>query len=80
MTTLSFKVSMDEAREIRARARRERLTVSEFLRQQAAAPMRRVAPLSRTCCPLTGATIFDRAEDLPRLTVESTRDMLADFP
>lgn len=80
MATISFKVSPDEARKIRARARRERLTVSEFLRRQAVAPARSAAKVALRRCPLTGATIFGGAEDLPPLTVESTREILADFP
>lgn len=80
MTTISFKVSPEEAREIRARARRERLTVSEYLRRQAIAPVQAPAKIPRTRCPLTGAMIFGKVDDLPPLTVESTRDLLADFP
>lgn len=80
MTTISFKVSTDEAREIRSRARRERLTVSEYLRRQAVALIQPPAKIQRTRCPLTGATIFGGADDLAPLTVESTREMLADFP
>lgn len=80
MATISFKVSPEEARNIRSRARREQLTVSEFLRRQAAIPTQPTAKIELRQCPLTGATIFDAAEDLPPLTVESTREMLADFP
>lgn len=80
MTTISFKVSSEEAREIRSRAQRERLTVSEYLRRRAVAPVSPQAPIRRIRCPLTGATIFGGADDLAPLTVESTRDMLADFP
>jgi|GEM_PF-734518 len=80
VTTISFKVSLDEARDIRSRARRERLTVSEYLRRQAVAPARPSPAIRQTICPLTGATIFSATDDLPPLTVESTREMLADFP
>ena len=80
MTTISFKVSSHEAREIRSRARRERLTVSEYLRRRAVATVACPPPIRRTICPLTGATIFSATDDLPPLTVESTREMLADFP
>jgi hypothetical protein len=58
----------------------ERLTVSEFLRRQAVAMIRPPAPVDRVRCPLTGAIIFGGAEDLPPLTVDSTREMLGDFP
>ncbi len=80
MATISFKVSDEEARTIRARARLERLTVSEFLRRQAVGVVRPPAAIGRVRCPLTGAIIFDGAEDLPPLTVDSTREILADFP
>jgi len=80
VATISFKVTDDEARTIRARAGLERLTVSEFLRRQAVAPVIPPALIRLTQCPLTGATIFDGAADLPPLTVDSTREMLVDFP
>ena len=80
VATISFKVSTDEAREIRSRARRERITVSEYLRRRAVAPARPSPTIRQTICPLTGATIFSATDDLPPLTVESTREMLADFP
>ncbi len=80
MTTISFKVSKEEAQAIRERAQRERLTVSEYLRRQAVAPPQSPALLTRSQCPLTGAFIFDGADDLNPLTVDSTREMLADFP
>jgi hypothetical protein len=80
MATISFKVSDEDARKIRARARMERLTVSEFLRRQAVGSSQIPALVGLSPCGLTGATIFDGAEDLPPLTVDSTRKMLADFP
>jgi len=80
MTTISFKVSDAEARAIRNRARQERLTVSEFLRRQAMVPSRVAARIGLRRCPETGATIFEGSKDLPSLTVESTREILADFP
>jgi hypothetical protein len=80
VTTLSFKVSSDEARIIRDRARREHLTVSEFLRRQAVLPSRPPSKVGLRTCPHTGAVIFDTPADMPPLTVESTREILADFP
>jgi hypothetical protein len=80
MPTISFKVSEEEERTIRARARLEHLTVSEFLRRQAVALFKPPTFIERVKCPLTGAIIFGGAEDLPLLTVDSTREMLADFP
>lgn len=80
MTTISFKVTSEEARAIRSRARQEQMTVSEFLRRQAVIPSQPASKIKLRQCPLTGATIFDAADHLPPLTVESTREMLADFP
>ena len=78
--TISFKVSPEEEREIKSRAHQQRLTVSQFLRQQATAPLRPVPALELRLCPLTGAMVFASAESLPPLNVETTRQMLADFP
>ncbi len=80
MSTISFKVSPNEARAIRTRAQKQRLTVSEFLRRQAVAPVHVLGEVKLKRCPLTGAMIFGHAEDLPPLTVDSTREMLTDFP
>lgn len=80
MATISFKVSTEEAQAIRSRARQERLTVSEFLRRQAVASPQPATKIQLRKCSVTGATIFAAAEDLPALTVESTRAILADFP
>jgi hypothetical protein len=80
MTTLTFKVSDDEAEAIRRRARQEQLTVSEFIRRRASSP---VAPPTKPRlekCSVTGAMIFAPAAPLPPLSVESTREMLSDFP
>ena len=80
VTTLSFKVSDREARVIRQRARRERLSVSEYLRRRAAAATTVAAKPVVSRCPVTGAKIFLASQDLPPLTVAATREMLADFP
>ncbi len=80
MTTLSFKVSDDEARAIRQRARQERLTISEFIRRRAAGPAIAPAKLRLETCGTTGVMIFVPDAALAPLTVESTREMLSDFP
>jgi hypothetical protein len=80
MVTISFKVSEDEARAIRAKARQARLSVSEFLRRQAAAPCRQAPNVTLGRCEMTGAMIFDAGAGLAPLTVEATRELLADFP
>lgn len=80
MVTLSFKVTVEEAREIRRNARRERVTVSEYLRRRAALPDVGADRPRLVRCPKTGAMVFESSERLPPLTVESTREMLTDFP
>lgn len=80
MPTLTFKVSDVEARQIRALARQQKLSVSEFLRRQAQPQRARSQEIRRVVCPHTGATIFGPAPSLPALNTESVRAMLADFP
>ena len=80
MVTISFKVDEQEARAIRLQAKREGVSVSEFLRRRA-----RVAPAlpqkPRTVrCRHTGARIFVGGETLPPLTTETVRSLLRDFP
>lgn len=80
MVTISFKVSEEEARLIRSRARKEGVTVSEYLRRRAriATPGPRKPRLIR--CRHTGAMIFAATDDQPPLTTEGVRELLADFP
>jgi hypothetical protein len=80
MPTLTFKVSDEEARQIRALARRQRLSVSEFLRRQAQPVREAPREIPRVVCAYTGATIFGPTPELPALNTESVRGMLADFP
>ena len=80
MPTLTFKVTAEEARQIRALARRQKMTVSEYLRRQAQPPVDRAQPIGRVRCAYTGASIFAPAPDLAPLTTESVRSMLAEFP
>lgn len=80
MTTLSFKVTEDGARLIRSLARRERLSVSEFLRRRAGDASAVPGKIRRVRCPHTGAMIFAAPGKLPPLTTESVRQLLSDFP
>lgn len=80
MATISFKVSDDEARRIRARARKDGMSVSEYLRRQASLSVPAPKKPRRVRCPHTGAMIFAASADRPRLTTESVRDLLSDFP
>ena len=79
MPTLTFKVSETEAARIRQRALAARLSVSAYLRQQAAG-QEDSPPVRKVRCDLTGATIFAPLEDSPKLTTASVRHMLSDFP
>ena len=80
MVTLTFKVTDQEARQIRSRARKERITVSEYLRRRASLPSTPAPKPAKVRCPHTGALIFATADDLPPLTTDAVRELLADFP
>ena len=79
MTTLSFKVSGDEARLIRALAKRERLSLSEYLRRRASGVGESTLP-ERVRCELTGATIFAPAAGESPLTTAAVKEMLEGIP
>jgi hypothetical protein len=80
MPTLTFKVTDEEARQIRARARRQKLSVSEFLRRQAQPRPEKSGEITHVVCSHTGATIYGPAPELPALNTETVRGMLAEFP
>ena len=81
MKTISFRVTDDEARLIRSLAKREKLTLSDYLRRQACRDSRTSPPtVRRTRCKHTGAMIFAANADLPPLSTDSVRELLADFP
>lgn len=80
MKTLTFKVSDAEARAIQEKARRERLSVSEFLRRRARQPSPEPIRPTLRRCPVTGALVFAAAANQTPLTVAATRELLADFP
>ena len=80
MKIITFKVTEDEARMIRAQARKEGLTVSEYLRRRASAPLPTFKARRRIRCPHTGAMIFAAPENQPQLTTERVRELLSDFP
>ena len=80
MTTITFKVTEDEARLIRSRARKEGISVSEYLRRRASVSMPAPQKPRRVRCPHTGAMIFAAPENQPPLTTESVRELLSDFP
>lgn len=80
VATLTFKVSEREARLIRSQARRERITVSEYLRRRASAPAAPARKPAKVRCVHTGAMIFAPLGDQPPLTTEAVRELLSDFP
>jgi hypothetical protein len=79
MTTISFKVSEDEACRIRQRARQQNLSVSEYLRRRATGS-EDVAPVVKIRCDITGVEIFAPLSGASALTTETVRQMLAEFP
>ncbi len=80
MKTLTFKVSDDEAQLIRSLARREKLTLSEYLRRRAGGGSAAPGVPGRVRCEITGAMIFAPLTGQPPFDTESVREMLADFP
>jgi hypothetical protein len=80
MPTLTFKVSDEEAWQIRALARQKKLSVSKFLQRQAQPSRQEPREIPRVVCAHTGTTIFGPAPELPALNTESVRGMLPDFP
>jgi len=54
--------------------------VSEYLRRRARLAMPAPSSPRLVRCPHTGAMIFAALDDLPPLTTEAVRELLADFP
>lgn len=80
MQTISFKVSDDEARLIRSLAKKERTSLSEYLRRQAKGAAQSPEPPQRVRCEYTGAMIFAPLSGQKPLTTGTVREMLTDFP
>ncbi len=80
MQTISFKVSDDEARLIRSLAKKQRTSLSEYLRRQAKAAPQSSEPPQRVRCEYTGAMIFAPLSGQKPLTTGTVREMLSDFP
>lgn len=80
MVTISFKVSEGDARSIRARARSEGVSVSEYLRRRACPSGPGSETWRQVRCPHTGAMILTGSGGQPPLTTEAVREILADFP
>ncbi|MBS0656864.1 MAG: hypothetical protein JSR82_01295 [Verrucomicrobia bacterium] len=79
MPTITFKVAEAEARELRRRAQRDQLTLSESIRRQLLGPTK-AQELKFKVCPVTGAPIFAGGPEMEPLTTASVREMSADFP
>ncbi|MGV3663847.1 MAG: ribbon-helix-helix protein, CopG family [Prosthecobacter sp.] len=79
MTTISFKLPDAQARQLRSKARKARLSLSEFLRRQVGGQIP-PSSVSLQRCRHTGANIFAPVSKASPLTTESVREMLADFP
>jgi hypothetical protein len=77
---MTLKVTDQEARQIRSAARKERVTVSEYLRRRALRPFVPASQPAIVRCPDTGAMIFAALDQQPRLTTDTIRDLLSDFP
>ncbi len=80
MVAISFKVDEHEARTIRLQAKREGISVSEFLRRAARLALTPPGKPRTVRCRHTGARIFAAPERLPPLSTEMVRDLLSDFP
>jgi len=82
MPTLTFKVTDREAARIRELARRERVTVSEFLRRRAvSAGVPEAAGGYRVEeDPITGLPVMHAPRESERVSSEQIRALLADFP
>jgi hypothetical protein len=80
LKSITFKVSDDEANLIRARAKQERASLSEYLRCRATGMSKDQGLPRKVRCGFTGAMIFAPMPGHKELTTSSVRDMLADFP
>jgi hypothetical protein len=77
---VTFKVTDEEARLIRSGARKERVTVSEYLRRRASLSLAPARKPAKVRCPHTGAMIFAWPDNQPRLTTSAVRALLSDSP
>ena len=77
---MTFKVSEDEARRIRALARKQKLSLSDLIRRKTLAADSAPGRIQRVKCATTGALIFSGPPDAAPLTTAAVREMLADFP
>ena len=82
MPTISFKVSAREAARIRELARREGLTISEFLRRRAVStpPKEGAGEYRIVEDPLTGLPLMEAPPGTEPVSSDQIRALMADFP
>ena len=81
MPTLTFKVSPDEAREIRAAARREKQSVSAHLRAAVLGKKQPRPPRMRLAKhPVSGLPYNAAGKNLPAVSLDQIKAAMADFP
>lgn len=82
MPTITFKVSPREAARIRELARREGLTVSEFLRRRAVSTVASEATGEYRIAkdPLTGLPVMEAPPGRGPVSSEQIRALMTDFP
>jgi hypothetical protein len=80
MKTITFKVTEDEARFMRSRAKSEKISLSEYLRRRARLQEAVSQKPQLIKCRKTGAMIFAPLEGKAPLTTQSVRELLSDFP
>ena len=83
MPTMSFKVTAEEAARIRQLARREKRTVSEFIRRRAV--QREAVSTGDTdyriaISRVTGLPVMQAPPGAPRVTSEDVAALLTEFP
>jgi len=82
MAILTFKVTSEEAARIRRLARREHVTVSEFLRRRAMprVPAGDAGGYRIETSRVTGLPVMRAPRGTPPVTPEQVKALLADFP
>ena len=81
MPTITFKVTPREAARIQELARREGVTVSEYLRRRATAPAQPpIAGYRIVADPVTGLPVMEAPADVAPVSSAQVRALLADFP
>ena len=80
MPVITFKVTSEEAREIRAAARRARRSVSAHVRAELLGKKTRRPLLRMEKHPVSGGWYNAAGKNLPRVTLEDIKESLRDFP